>query len=84
MLSRQTEMCSFAMWKIMPEIGLELFRTMRYTNEIPVREGDRRMQLTTVKEIYRNREEYSMMEAFLIHFRSYIMIRWRISRKSPN
>ena len=42
----------------MAEISLELFRTMRYTNEIPVREGDRRMQLTTVKEIYRNREEY--------------------------
>ena len=57
MLSRKMEMCSCAIWKIMPEICLELSRTMRYTNEIPVREGDRRMQLTTVKEIYRNREE---------------------------
>src|SRR5699024_8869004 len=35
---------------------------MRYTNEIPVREGDRGMKLTTVKEIYRNREEYLYKE----------------------
>ena len=65
------------------------------------------MELTTVKEIYRNREQYldkeitadgyeafmiprllhssySMMEAFLKLFRSYIMITWRISQRFPS
>src|SRR5699024_6657944 len=56
--SRPMETYSSATLRIMAEISLELFRTMRYTNEIPVREGDRRMKLTTVKEIYREREKY--------------------------